>query len=212
MLNKKNKTLEVFQEDRIHIVLFGCILLVLLGLMTNVARAVPNFTVSVNNTGSTTLHEITLSPGDAFSVDLNVTTNEALYDISMYLRANTNDVFDITDGSYHSPWDVSTNPIPVGGLDPQSSHVLLGSPGGFNQVGPGNSKFATLDLLTDSSASLGEYTINVTQVHSLIDPMIPGFYVGNSGPDFIVNVIPEPATITLLGAGIIGILSYRKRK
>ncbi|MHC4158403.1 MAG: hypothetical protein ACYSSO_04910, partial [Planctomycetota bacterium] len=132
-------------------------------LVVQVPEEATAFMVSVNNAGSTTLHEITISPGDAFSVDLNVTTNEALIDIGGRFEASASNVFDITGGIYHSPWDALTNPIPVGGLDPASDY-LRGSPGFGNSVGPGDWKFATLNLLLDQSTSLGTYTLNVTDV------------------------------------------------
>jgi hypothetical protein len=174
------------------------------------AGAVPNFTVSVNNTGSTTLHQITLSPGDAFSVDLNVTTDEALLDIGARFEASASGVFDITGGLYHSPWDVATIAIPVGDVDPLSG-FLAGSPGFGNTAGLGASKLATLDLLVDSSFSLGTHTINVRDVRSSVDLMIPAFYIGDSGPDFVVNVVPEPATFLFLALGVFGIRARRSK-
>jgi hypothetical protein len=52
-------------------------------------------------------------------------------------------------------------------------------------------------------------TYDVTGVLSGLFPAYQDKYVPVSVD---TQVIPEPATITLLGTGVIGILSYRKRK
>ena len=178
-------------------------------LMAGTANA-SFFMVSVNNPSNTNLHEITVSPGDVFEIELNVTTTQDLIDIQTFLNASENNVFAISDGYYFSPWDTQSLPIPTGDLAP-SSDWLYGSPGVDNVVVPGSWPFVTLDLTVAPSAPLGTYTLNVSPVWSSVGLNLPSLHDGDSGPDFIVHVVPEPTTLLLLGFGAV-MLRRRRHK
>ena len=177
---------------------------------TNVAFA--DVTVSVNNVGSIFFHEITVLPGEGFSVDVNVNTDQEFWSLSAWLEASVSNVFYITGGLYHAPWNVVTSPIPLGGVDPdyRSSGRLSGTPGVSNIVGPGYYSFATLDLAVDASSPVGTYTLNTNPIDCTFHPMLPAFFGGVPGPDFTVHVVLEPATLSLLALG--GLVLLRRNR
>ncbi len=159
-------------------------------------------TASVNNVDSFDDHASTVRPGDAFSVDLNVYTEHQIFHIyDAKLSASASDVLSITGGFVHFPW-TAYGTLPPGELSP------LSDPFGFilpfyEYFGPGESTLATLELLVDSNAVPGVYTLNIVGAEYTACWICPAFWYVDSGPDFVITVVPEPATAWLLALGVL---------
>ena len=164
-------------------------------------------TVSVNNKGSFSQHDITVRPGDTFSIDITVSTTEQLFDMyDMKVLAGGAGVFTITGGTVRTPW---TDPgvLPVGEPNPQSASfaVLLPDPDVF---GPGESTLVTLDLAVSGDASPGTLTLSVIDAKWTACRPCPAFSNAISGPDFIVEILDETQipTVSEWGLAVTGLL------
>ncbi|MBI4580259.1 MAG: hypothetical protein HY718_11190 [Planctomycetes bacterium] len=160
--------------------------------------------VSLNNPGSTTLHEVEVVPGGTFSVDVNVTVDQVsgVGWLQFALRASTSGVFDVSDLTANAPWIRYGTGI-VGGMDDTSSYgglLYLGDPPRF---GPGSATVASVRIAVDPVSSLGTYTIDAVGITWAGSPVIPEHWPGQPGPSFIVRVLPEPATLLLLLPGVL---------
>lgn len=160
-------------------------------------------TVSVNNVRSFDDHAITLNPGDAFSIDINVYTASEVFNIyGARLSASASDVLSVTDGFIHFPWTDYNGTLPLGELNPLSDPfgVVLPFPEYF---GPGESTLATLGLLVDSNAIPDVYTLNIVGAEYIACRICPAFSSADSGPDFVITVVPEPPTAWLVAFGVL---------
>lgn len=172
-------------------------IMAVLAIWPAVTVAVP--VVSLNNPGSTTLHEVTVAPGGTFSIDLNLNADMQLNNIMMLtVQANASNVFDVVQVSPNPPWTGNNNMI--GGVDPVSNRfdTFLPAPLKF---GPGITTLASIKLSVDEITFPGLYTLDVRAFYySGTGGPIEDFHPALSGPLLAVHVIPEPATIVMLVA------------
>ena len=165
--------------------------------------------VSVNNSGSFDDHVISASPGDTFSIDINVSTTDEIFEVhGMRLVASAPDVLAITGGSCRDQW-ISPGLLPLGNLDPDSTPFGLTLPIPMQYFGPGESTFATLDIQVDAGAPTDLFTLNVVGGEYFACWICPAFDTIQSGPDFLVEVVPEPSSMLLLAGG--ALLLARRR-
>ena len=173
--------------------------------------AVASLVASVNNEGSTTLHEIAIYPGETFSLDINISVDSSIISAGMELLASASDIVDIIDGCFHSPWDTDVWPIPVGGVDRVSGPLAAILPSG-SWFEPGSCTLASLALRVGTDALPGIYTLNVDNVQFRDDWATPVEPIpGDPGPDFILEVLPDPATGLLLAGAAVLFWSRRPR-
>lgn len=164
--------------------------------------ALGSVVVSLNNEGSTTQHEITVNPGDIFNVDLGFTGDEQVASLLMQIRASVDEVLTLSGGTAESSW-VAAPETPHAGLDPVSGafgfYLASGS-----AVGPGSYRVALLQMGVRPSAVPGVYSLSLDSIqfsHQMPNPVEP--LAGSPGPDFIVEVLPEPTTgVLVLAAGL----------
>lgn len=169
-------------------------------------------TISVNNEGSFTQQTITVNPDDTFSIDINVNTQDEIFDVyDMKLSANVNNVLSLTGGFIHSSW-TSFDTLPVGNLDPVSEPFKVNLPYP-DMFGPGETTLMTLEIHVASGTSPGTYSLNLINAKYTECRICPAFSNVDSGSEFVVEVFVEsgiPAlgewglvamTIILLTAG-----------
>jgi hypothetical protein len=164
----------------------------LLAIWPEVTVAVP--IVSLNNPGSTTLHEVQVAPGGTFDADLNLNTDVALHDI-LFLRfqASASNVFDVAMVTINPPWVGGSGM--VGDVDPISNIFGAGLPFYF---GPGMTKLAGIQFFVDPAASPGSYTIDIRDAgYSIGSGATYCFKTVYPGPSFEVLVVPEPMSIAI---------------
>jgi len=169
--------------------------------------AAATFMASVNNQGSTTLHEITVYPGEEFSVDINISPDAGIGVVSMRLQASASNILDVTDGWYHSPWEGS---IPTGGVDPASDPFGASVPIGPPPDSGSPTTLATLNLRIDNPAPPGVHTLNLSDITGSSCPICPDVIDGDPGPDFVVEVLPEPITVWSLAGGVLLVPAGRR--
>jgi hypothetical protein len=169
----------------------------LLAIRPSVSAGLP--VLSLNNPGSTTLHEISVAPGQAFGVDVVLNTDRALFCVQGHINASVSGVFDVTQNAPASPWLVAD--AGTGGLDPQSTQAgwVLPYP---DYYGPGLTTLGNLQVLVDSAAATGTYSLNVVDIAVSGERWAPAYMGGIAGPSFIVHVAPESSS-----AGVISILA-----
>lgn len=160
-----------------------------LGLAT---PAVAEVIVNVNNAGSTTLHEVSVLPGDQFEVDVSYGTDDGGGLITMYFRANMPGILEVLEGAWREPW---TGSIPLGGIDPLSAPFGGAVP---LQAVPTGPTLAMFSIGVDTTAAPGDYLLNTDGIRgsSTINSM--DIFYGQPGPDFLVRVIPEPGMAAMM--------------
>jgi hypothetical protein len=166
--------------------------------------------VSLNNHGSNTLHEITVSPGGSFLTDLNLADDDGFWKLSMQLQASASNVFSVTGFTYNAAFTESgwyTEP-PTGSIDPATDIFGIMAPSNFS-VGPGNLTIGTASLSVNALAPAGTYVLNTANIIGLFSPFALGFVEGTPGPDFVVSVTPEPASAMLFSCLLLGV--FRRR-
>ena len=194
----------------------GCVMIqkiavaaiVILLVLTIPADCLACVVVSANNAGSFDEHAVSVRPGDTFSIDINVSAAEEIFNVhGMTLMASGPPVLQVTGGRYRNPW-TSYGSLPLGEVDPASSpfDVILPYPEYF---GPGESTLATLDILVDANAPTDLLTLNVVDGTYDACWYCLAFWYAQSGPDFLVDVVPEPTSILLLAGG--ALLLARRR-
>ena len=179
------------------------IFVVLLCGALNRANAV-DATVSVNNEGSFIEHAILVKPEDTFSIDINVSTTEEIFDVvDMKLSAGVDNVLSISGGFIHSPW-TSFDAIPVGNLNPVSARfgIRLPDPDMF---GPGETTLVTLDVHVASGALSGVYSLNIIDAKNSECRICPAFSNATTGPDFVVEVFAEHEIPALSEWGLVAL-------
>lgn len=160
--------------------------------------ALGNVIVSLNNPGSTTLHEIEVERGETFSVDVNIDPSPDMVGIRFKLGASTENVLTLTDGTFYDPFDMTSSVIPFGPLVPMSEE-LSASVSTFDPQ-PVSSPLGTLSLTVDTNAMLAAYTLNLADIFwapSRATEILPG----TAGQDFYIQVVPEPSS--LLAASVL---------
>jgi hypothetical protein len=163
------------------------------------------FVVDLNNSGTTTLHEISVTPGQSFDVDVNVSVDPQAFDVQFKLAASSSKSFGVEAVQPVSPWTTASNQA-IGLLEPESGayRTLLPDPLYF---GPGLTKVATVTFRVDADCTLGEYAIVPTDILGRGLRSVPEYGQGTAGPDFVVHVVPEPTGSILL---LLGAVSFRR--
>lgn len=189
----------------------GLIASVLL-LATWPCGALGDVIVSLNNPGSTTLHEITVEPGDAFAVNMSLNTDSILNAVRLQIESNASDVFDVTEITPVAPWSISENNM-VGGLDPETGSATVAFPD-LNGFGPGVSTLATIQFSVDPLALQQTYTIDVREPWYFRISPVPenDWQRATGGPSLLVHVLPEPVALILLLTGAILLARRRPRQ
>ena len=163
-------------------------------------RSAAEVTVSINNEGSFTEHAVTVYPGGSFLVDINVDTNEEIFDVlDVRFVASASHVLALVGGFYQAPW-MGIGPIRLGELNPGSRGfgVTLPFPDYF---GPGTSTLATLEMSVNAAAPEDVYTFRVPWGEHTVCRECPATEPISTGPNFMVEVVPEPTSLLLLLAG-----------
>jgi hypothetical protein len=146
--------------------------------------------VSLNNPGSTTLHEISVVPGGTFDVDVNLDTSWQVVGVGCQVRASASGVFDILQNTAKTPWLGGGG---VGGLDPTSPDMGWGLPDP-DVFPPGAAALASLQIAVDPSAATGTYHLDPVNITARQDRFVMGWFGGVAGPTFVVHVVPEPSS------------------
>ncbi len=162
--------------------------------------------VSLNNPGSTTQHEVTVEPGDTFTVDINVETD---FNVGLVLAAATASsvgVFDVLEVTDNPPWtSQGTVSSMVGALDPVSGVSVFryrGSPWS------GVITMASIQIAVDAETAIGTYGLDTVDVRWGFSPTIGLDFPGVPGPSFLVHVVPEPSSTAVLILS--GLLAFRR--
>ncbi len=161
-------------------------------------------TVSINNSGSFTTHEIAVESGGTFTIDINVDTDREIVDMhGMQLVASASGIFEATSGVYQSPWG-SLLAFPIGYLNPSSPQfaVALPDPDIF---GPGQTTLISVEVTVPLNAPSGVYTLNIEGANYLECHVCPAFSTALIGPDFVVNVTPPIPTVSEWGFVVLAI-------
>jgi hypothetical protein len=173
-------------------------------LLTAAAPASASVMVSLNNPGSTTLHEIEVTPGSTFNVDVNLDTSRIVRSIWVEAMASASHTFEIIGAAAQSPWLLSGTG--AGSLDPVSGDFFWGL-AYPDRFGPGTCTLGTLEFAVAPTAQ-GAYTLDLWPV---CYDWLGDWAVGTSGPSFVVHVTPEPgASLLALGACIFFCLRHRR--
>lgn len=159
--------------------------------------------LSFNNSGSTTLHEISVEPGDAFTVDVMLSTESQMFFVECNASASESGIFHIDQNAAMLPW-LSQG---TGGLEPELSNMSWGLP--FpDYFGPGTTMLGTLQLTVGPTAAFGTYTLSPSAIAVWDHRAVPGTIGGLAGPSFIVHVVPEPSSFVMVF--IFALVLYRR--
>ncbi len=162
------------------------------------AGAVGAVMVSLNNPGSTSLHEISVAPGETFDVDVNLNTSMQVVGVACQVRASTSGIFDLLQNAAELPWYPGGQ---VGGLDPAKPvGWYLPEPDVF---APGATTLARLQVSVDPSAASGDYHLNLVDIEAQENRLVMGWTGGGSGPALVVHIVPEPWGFVLVSAFIL---------
>lgn len=177
---------------------------------------------------------LTVSPGQQFNVDLvlNNPGNEGLVAIGIWLKYDKDllNVIDtdtgnwvtagvnISDGPYHTPFDLPGDPgmfdnANDAGTDGEIRWDARRSFSDFTNISPSGT-FGRITFQAESNLGSSALAFYGAGTGGYPDTYVMNvdaeeILSGTSGAD--ISVIPEPATLTLMGAGLIGLFrSLRK--
>lgn len=171
--------------------------------------ALAQLSVSINNPGSTALHEVSVDRGGTFVADVNVNSGSAIFsELALRLLASQPGVFQVTSGAMYAPFSGWTYAVmPTGGLDPQSN-IFGGMTNTGPAFGPASATLLTMNVAVACSAAIGDYGMSFSSIlyRSHVEPEL---FPGESGPDFLVHVTPEPGAALL---GSFGVLLFASKK
>jgi hypothetical protein len=154
--------------------------------------------VSLNNPGSTTLHEVWVTPGGTFDVDLNLASDQVVGWVSFSAEASESNVFDITQLTDNAPWSSQGTELSIlGSLDPTAGPCATRYATIPYRFGPGSTTLCTIQVTVDSGSTLGTYGIDTADVWWTTSPAIPERDPGAPGPTFIAHVVPEPSSVAM---------------
>lgn len=163
--------------------------------------------VSLNNPGSTTMHEVEVKPGDEFNVDINIEPTTAMVWLRFTLTASSSSLLTLSDGTFYGPFDMARSPIPVGPLTPHSDE--LGAAVSTFEAQQVSSPLGSLSFVVDAQTQPGEYTVNLASVYwkdSWVSTVLP--FPAQVGPGFNIHVVPEPSLTAVLILS--GLLVFRR--
>jgi hypothetical protein len=170
------------------------------------AMSAGSVVVSLNNPGSTTLHEITVEPGDTFTVDINVEYHAYVGWVCAAATASSVGVFDVVEVTDNPPWtSQGTFSSMVGPLDPTSGVSAFSRRG---SPWSGVITMASIQIAVDAEAAIGTYGLNTAHILWTGSPVIPERWPGMAGPTFSVHVVPEPSLAAVLILS--GLLVFRR--
>lgn len=169
--------------------------------------------VSVNNAG-TTDHYIEVDEGVplTFNVDINIDVDpEVILSAQLKLEMSQAGVLEINSGSYDTAWDPRfAYPVPAGPVDTISGWV-----GSIPYVEPprltGDLLLMTMEVHIPATAPAGIHYLNATSIHAGDADTFQNM-TGVPGDAFVIRVIPEPAALSLLTLGVVGLVARRRRR
>jgi len=170
------------------------------------AMSAGSVVVSLNNPGSTTLHAITVEPGDTFIVDINVERDYNVEWVRVAATASSVGVFDIVEVTDNPPWtSQGTVSSMVGALDPTSGFSVFTHP---RSPWCGVIAMASIQIAVDAETAIGTYGLDTVDVRWGFSPTIGLDFPGVPGPSFLVHVVPEPSLSAMLVLS--GLLVFRR--
>jgi len=136
-------------------------------------------TAHLNNAGSMTEHNVTVVPGETFSVDINVHNSSPIFCLlDLRLQASAGGVLAVVGGD-----------IDGGDVDPLSKPFEWSLP--FPQMLPaGDWTLGTVQILVDGQAAPGVYALSAVDGKYMDCRVCPAFGFVRSGPSLTVNVPP----------------------
>ena len=187
--------------------LLPTLVLLTVGQLTSDVRA--GVVVGLYNEGSYTLHEIAaVQPGESFLIDVTVDTDLQIFDIAQIrFVASEAHVFTLAGGFFHEPW--IDGMIWRQDLNRRSSPFIIVVPDP-DYFGPGIGTVATLEMTVNPAAPEGIYSIGIAGGEHRICRTCAVTQPISHGPPFVVNVVPEPATLLLLLSGTALLLKPRR--
>ena len=185
-----------------------------LSFQTSRAQSVATATLTLGG-----MNSVTIDPNGTFTLLLGVTTNFPSGGYTVFYQSNNGSgLFEITGRTNLNPFFTDgTNPPFPELLAPSNLRDLGYTGDQINNQPPGTFDLQSVDFRT-LNAPVGTYTIFLDNRSIMGDRTGGGFFDvnmgGASGPMFTVNVVPEPATISLFagGAVLVSLLALRKRR
>lgn len=168
--------------------------------------------VALQNPGSTS-HEISVLPGESFPVDIFLMTDRKLFAVDLKLQANAPYLFDIMAIENKPSWYEFGGNSLIGGLDPVSpsdryfNRTYCDSNMIATYFYPGTAIVASSRISVDPACPEGTYLLNIKEARISRDLFGTAYQLAEKGPDFSVNVVPEPMSL-----GVLVLMFLRKRK
>jgi hypothetical protein len=161
-------------------------------------------TLSLDAPGVSTAHEIWVTPGQIFDVEVNLDADYQLYALDAVLEASESDVFTVLALATSWPWH-ARGMTPV---DPTSTRLgwNIPFPGYF---GPGTSVLGTMGIVVAPTAPASAYVINFSEITVSPNRIEPYMRAGTPGEGFVVHVVPEPASL-LICLALAGVVVRRR--